>query len=278
MKKIALFFSLIALAFALTNCESTDNPLDVSKLDTLATQDVLTAFQIYSDLYNYADKIAKYQKDSLVYDFTLEGIHVTVIPEDTVTYPKTYTMDFTGVADHSGSINGTMTGKYSAANSVFTLNFVNYHALGNAVAGNYAITNTGDNTMNVTLQNGQITKSNGGIILYATSMNVGVTTDGYSFGLPGSYTSPLTYGTTSNSKTFKLYTETNLEKPSDCDYVKTGIMNMKIDWTDESNLPQSVSAKVNFGCDANGTVSNQCDDWIGAQIPPLTTYLPLHLH
>jgi len=53
---------------------------------------------------------------------------------------------------------------------------------------------------------------------------------------------------------------------------------MKIDWTDENNLPQSVSAKVNFGCDANGEVSNQCDDWIGAQIPPLTTYLPLHLH
>ena len=129
MKKIALFFSLIALAFALTNCESTDNPLDVSKLDTLATQDVLTAFQIYSDLYNYADKIAKYQKDSLVYNFTFEGIHVTVIPEDTVTYPKTYTMDFTGVADHSGSIVGSLSGKYSAANSIFTLEFANYHGV-----------------------------------------------------------------------------------------------------------------------------------------------------
>jgi|GEM_PF-3437728 len=278
MKKLLLFLSLIALALTLSNCDSTtSNPLDVSNLDTLATQDVLTAFQIYSDLYNYVDKIAKYEEVNHSYDFTVDAIHVVITPADTTSAAHTYTMDFANVANHSGSISGALVGKYSTAGAVMTLNFNNYKANNNTVAGNYVITNAGNNTLNVILQNGQITKSDNSIITYATSMSVGVTTDNYSFGLPGSYTTPQTYGTTSNGKSFKLYTETSLVKPTACQYVETGIMDMKIDWTD-TNGAQSLSAKINFGCDATGAVNNQCDDWIGAQIPPLTTYLPLRLH
>ena len=101
---------------------------------------------------------------------------VTLAPNDTVTFPKTVTLDFgTGCTGpdgvtRKGSMTCVYTGRFHTSGTSVTVTFQNYSVNGNTLEGTFVITNTSSgNGVSFTTQvtGGKITEANGNSFTWA---------------------------------------------------------------------------------------------------------------
>jgi hypothetical protein len=147
---------LISLAFVASSCKK-------RKLnrDTTSEQDDAMARSMFEDVHKTVDDEAgqatQLKEGKMGEMFKLNGncATVTLTPFDSITFPKTLTIDF-GPAnckgndgkERRGKIVVTITGKYRAQGTVITIKPDNYYINDNKVEGTKVVTNNGRNNAN----------------------------------------------------------------------------------------------------------------------------------
>jgi len=171
-----MFTSLSIIFFILLTthaCRKKDKDED-KEISQQSSNDNSDAESIFADVYDQVDNgyyKAMNQKNSKDRDCPM----VTLSSYDTVTFPKTLTIDFgttcTGPygVERKGKIIAVISGKYKNSGTVITISFDNYYRNGNKVEGIKTVTNKGRNTDNhlyyeVKVQDASITNTEGKVI------------------------------------------------------------------------------------------------------------------
>lgn len=183
MKRTLIFLSVsLITSFILTSCLK---PKKFEPQNLSATTDMALGENVFSDAYKHVGAAGQAAQDSLgkAYNEMMAGCgSVTITPFDTVSWPKTVTVDF-GTTNCMGSDFVNRRGKiiceftywFRAPGTVVTVNFDNYFVNDHQVIGTETITNNGRNNSNnltygLVFNNCQIIKpNNGGTILWNTT-------------------------------------------------------------------------------------------------------------
>jgi hypothetical protein len=151
MKKKTIFLSFLLLAvfsFVYYGCKK-----DKEDTNQRAAIDNSTAENAFNDIFKQVDKAARQTTQAAAKTTQLDTIGcatLTITPFDTVTWPKTLTIDF-GTSNclcedlkyRRGKIIATLTGRYRDSATVITVNLDNYYVNDNHIEGNKTITNLG---------------------------------------------------------------------------------------------------------------------------------------
>ncbi|MBK8848093.1 MAG: hypothetical protein IPO27_16770 [Bacteroidetes bacterium] len=173
-----LMLTMIA-ALVITGCKK-DNDNDT---ETESSSDNAIAEAQFDNVARQVGDVADANK---WLDFWNGGIHVqlngcaniSVVPADTITWPKTVTIDFGPVnctgwdgKMHRGKIIAVFTGRYRNPGTVISISFDNYFVNNNKIEGTKTITNNGFNNSNhlsysIVVSNGKITKPDGSTLTW----------------------------------------------------------------------------------------------------------------
>jgi hypothetical protein len=159
------------LAFAVINLSTSCSKTDSTAADTVNNEEVapsVNSRSLYQDSYNVMADIAASNGLMGKNDNTASSCAtITKSPNDSITFPKSVTIDF-GVGctsasglNRSGIINVSLTNKLHTTGSVATLTYTNFIVNGYALGGTYTITCLGSNKYSAVVVNGTITKPDG---------------------------------------------------------------------------------------------------------------------
>lgn len=180
MKRSFLFFSFVFFTtVTFTSCKWKK----INQEDLDAAEDIALAENLFSDAFKQVGDAASSYEDSLKSTHqTLSGCGtLTISPLDTVTWPKTVTLDFGPVncmgsdyRNRRGIIQAQFTDWWRETGCVVTVTFNNYYVNDNKIEGTKIITNQGRNASNnlvydVEFPNCTITKPDNGVITWHTS-------------------------------------------------------------------------------------------------------------
>ncbi|MCW3128388.1 MAG: hypothetical protein JWO03_4046, partial [Bacteroidetes bacterium] len=152
------------LTVLLSNCSKNNN----SSLDGTSANTVSTSENMSGDVNQV---VAQAAADNQISGKTAAlCATITISPNDTVSFPKTVTLDFgngcTGPdgVTRKGIMTCVYTGRFHTAGTTVTVTFQNYSVNGNALEGTFVISNTSSaGAMNLSTQvtGGRVTKSDG---------------------------------------------------------------------------------------------------------------------
>ena len=158
MKKLLISLTvLIGACISFSSClkdAKVANPgFDVDEVGINTT----ILFEVPLDVYLQADRAIRFQRDSIVakhlnstdpFNFKIGYINVTVSSADTITYPKTITLDF-GIDSrmpYQGKMSILMDGNMRNSGSKCALTFINLSTYDNPITGKDTIISMGKNT------------------------------------------------------------------------------------------------------------------------------------
>lgn len=165
-----LAFAVIGLVVAL----STAGCRKEKDTDTQAAYSNSTAENYFNDAGKMVDNAAqtsKYLDPTSTINSNVTCPVITIDHPDSVTWPKTVTIDFGssncyswGSVPHRGKIIATFSGPYRMQGTVITINFDEYYRNDNKIEGTKTVTNAGTNGSgqmywNVQVVNGKITRT-----------------------------------------------------------------------------------------------------------------------
>jgi len=200
-----------------------------------------------------------------------------VMPADTVTYPKTITVNFGSgctSADsivRSGSFTYTLSERFRNPGAVITVTFNNYVVNGYGLAGTYTVTNNSSLTAGVVyttaVTNGVITYPNDTSYSFTGTKTVTQTAGigstnlaSYVFSVVGNWT--ITNNATGETLTANVTTP--LEKEETCPYIVSGV-----DAFTYTNGSIKINGTFDFG-------TGSCDDTATVTIGSYTGTVTLH--
>lgn len=153
--------------------------------DTSSSKDDAIAENAYNDVFKVVDENAgenatlSSQRTGEAYKLASNCATVTLSPADTVTWPKTLTIDFgngcTGNDGRTrkGKIIAVFTGKYRTPGTTITITPDNYYVNDHKVEGTKVVKNMGKNSDNHTYYeinvDGKVTKPDGGVITWKST-------------------------------------------------------------------------------------------------------------
>ena len=156
MKKLLILLpALIITCFAFNRCakdaKEPDPGFNVIESGVNITQIIETPI----DIYLQADRAIRFQRDSIIYKkinqetftFKIGYISLTVTPADTITYPKTVTLDFGSdtTQTYTGKMIIKVNGNMRTAGSTSTITYSNLKTEQSLIAGNDSIISFGNN-------------------------------------------------------------------------------------------------------------------------------------
>lgn len=238
-----------------------------------ATEDMALAENLFSDSYKQVAGAGQATADSLkAYNDLLAGCGtLSITPFDTVTWPKTVTLDF-GNANcvgndgrtRRGKIIGVFTNWFRSPGTVVTINFDDYFVNDHELLGTKTITNNGYNNANhltytVSFPNCQIVKPNGaGTVLWSTT-RVHEWMEGENTFTPYDDVWNITgaaNGTSAEDIDFSLNIVQELNVKYGCRWIRSGILDLNIEGIN--------TISVNYGsgnCDANAVATYEGEDY-----------------
>ncbi len=177
MKKFKLFFYLLIFLLGFFSCKN-----EKVLIDTASINEVLIVETVYADISEQIE-INVYSAEDILFNSHKSGggllkltcSSISIVPLDTVIWPKTYTIDFGNSncmgddgRNRRGKVLINTTGRYKDSTTVLTVTFDNYYLNNNKVAGTALITNKGHNKAsymqyNLSVQNGIIVTASGSI-------------------------------------------------------------------------------------------------------------------
>lgn len=270
---LALIVAGCALSLNMVSCKK-DNASGLDT-DTSTASDNNLAEGIYNDVQNMSDQADK--GDLTFYyptvnengeitneDLLTKGSSCATITRDTVSSPRTITIDF-GTSNcvckdgrsRKGKILISYQGKYRDSASVHTITFDNYFVDDNQVLGSKTVTNNGHNSngnLNYTINvSGSVIKANnGGTVTYSATKNrewiEGENTltwidDVYL--ITGNAS-----GTNANGISYTATITTALQRALSCKWFESGV----IEITPSGKATRTINYG-NTGCDALATVT-----------------------
>lgn len=273
MKKLLILLPILIVAgFSLNSClkeaKAPTPGYNVTETGVNATQ----LIEAPLDLFLQADRAIRFQRDSIIaksinqstFSFKMGYISLTVSPADTITYPKTITLDFG--SDTSKSYTGKMiiklNGNMKNAGSNCSISYLNLITGKSLISGNDSIISSGKNSSGsiVTRYNmhgGQLTGYGDKRITYdgrvIAKFNLSIGTNVLD--------SVEINATDANLAVYKLYSIPiyKLQITSDCNYFNTGVIiaDIKINSVLTGNLAFDFSFNpqgYTNACDANGAI------------------------
>ena len=173
-KFIATILIVLSIGFIYTGRRKNDRE---QQTDTSTARDNAEAQSVFSGIWK---QIAEATDSSNVLRSSCAS--TTIVPYDTVTWPKTLTIDFgttnclcTDGNYRKGIITAVFSGPYRDSTTVITVTLTNYYHNDNLIQGTQTITNKGHNTSNnlvynVVVNNATYTTSNGNMS-WSTNQN-----------------------------------------------------------------------------------------------------------
>jgi hypothetical protein len=277
---IVLFSASLTLFTACKKDAITTDPTEVSANEKLNGSDYSKSENLFSEAYQMMEMEA--QKDASLNNFTGTGATlvergacpaVTITPTGN-TFPKTLILDYgTGCTTKSGKsvsgkITAVFTGKIKQTGGSVTVTFQSFKYKGYTLGGTYKVTFTSTTGSTAQITNGTIATPDGKNLTYSASFTIiqtegvsttfitsgeaGVLDDVYSISGGGS-------GTDQTAKTYTVAITSPLIKKLNCEWITTGVVEIKI--TDEA------TKKLDFGA---GTCDNQAILTVGRLSTPVT--------
>lgn len=261
MKKlfyICFIISIVGLTgFSLNSCRKAER----EELKEISSENSL-AEGIFDDVFrqvdNSYDGIVNYSKSAS------SGATVTILPNDSITYPKTLTIDFgDGVTDaravtRKGKIIAVFSGHYKDSGTIITVSLENYYRDQYQVTGSKTIVNKGVNAngnleYSVDVINASITSDEGTISW--DSKRTREWTAGYSTPWPKFWDdeyliSGTASGTSMKGKKFDIKISEPLLVKFDCKWISSG----KIEITPAGADPRIIDFG-NGDCDEEATLT-----------------------
>ena len=259
------YFSQIVIAlFLVAFFASCDTNKDENSTNSFqSVKDNALSENIYNDVFEQVNSASTSSQDELNggTKAVLSGCAtITLTPFDTITWPKTLTIDF-GTSNclgtdgnyRRGIIQAVLTDWYREPGSVRTVTFLDYYVNDNKVDGMKTIENNGYNTnsnlnYDITVTNGIITKPDSSQIFWSASRNrEWINGDSTWVLIDDEYLiSGYTDGINSLGDTFGVTINVPLHFKVGCPWMMAGEITLE-----NQNLPDRV---VDFG---NGTCDNQ---------------------
>ena len=267
---VVRFFFLGLATWAVTSCKP-KNKFDGKTLK--ATEDMALAENLFSDGYKQVAGAGQATADSLkAYNDLLSACgELTIFPFDTVTWPKTVTLDFGAVnctgndgRSRRGKIVGTFSYWFRSPGTTVAIQFDNYFVNDHKVLGNKTITNLGYNASNhlvyqVSFPNCQIIKPNGGGTVLWSTLRQHEWLQGEGTFTPWDDVWSITgtaEGTSTEGIGFSLSIADALNVQYGCRWIRSGVLNLDIEGIS--------TISVNYGtgtCDANAVATFQGEEY-----------------
>jgi hypothetical protein len=278
MKTSKFFIALLSASLTLfTACKKDEvatDPTEVSASEKLNGGDYSMSENLFSEAYQIVEMEA--QKEPTLNGFTgttgtplvVRGAcpAVTITPTGN-TFPKTLTLDYgTGCTTKlgksvSGKITAVFTGKIKQTGGSVTVTFQNFKYKGYTLGGTYKATFTATMGSTAQITNGTIATPDGKNLTYSSSFTIvqtegvsttfitngeaGILDDVYAISGSGS-------GTDQTAKTYTVAITTPLIKKLNCEWINTGVVEIKI--------TGAATKKLDFGA---GTCDNQATLMVG---------------
>jgi hypothetical protein len=282
MKSSKLFIALFSVSLTFfTACKKEEvatDPTEVSASEKLNGGDYSKSENLFSEAYQMVEMEA--QKEPTLNDFTgTTGTPLVVCPAVTITptgntFPKTLTLDYgTGCTTKlgksvSGKITAVFTGKIKQTGGSVTVTFQDFKYKGYTLGGTYKATFTSTMGSTAQITNGTIATPDGKNMTYSSSFTIvqtegisttfitngeaGILDDVYAISGSGS-------GTDQTAKTYTVAITTPLIKKLNCEWITTGVVEIKI--------TGAVTKKLDFGA---GNCDNQATLMVGQFSTPVT--------
>lgn len=242
MKKLSYYLAALLIAgLSFSSCMKESKTVDPGfKVDEVGTNATL-CLEIPMDIYLQADRAIRSQRDSIIakhinqasYTYAIDYINITVAPADTVTYPKTITINFgtTTTNPYVGTITLKITGNMYKAGSKCALTYTDLKTSGTTVKGNDSILALGLNTSGsynyrFKLQDGEVLGYNSEKVGYSGNIYSKFNTTSKAYVMDSVLINAIDQGMNSlkmySHKTYKL------QKLNTCSYFNTGAINTEI--------------------------------------------------
>lgn len=276
---IALLSASLTLFTACKKDEVATDPTEVSANEKLNGGDYSKSENLFSEAYQMVEMEAQKEPtlNGLAGNPTLQVRSacpaVTINPQGNV-FPKTLTLDFsTGCTTKngktaSGKIIAVFSGAFKQKGANVTVTFQSFKYKGYTLEGTYLVTYTSSTGFTAQITNGKIVTPDAKTITYQANFTViqtegmattylkngeaGVLDDVYSISGNGS-------GTDQTGKSYVVTITTPLIKKLNCEWITTGVVEIKI--TGEA------TKKLDFGA---GTCDNQAILTVGRLSTPVT--------
>lgn len=241
MRKVRIFLSLFLLLTILFSCNKKETPLDLTVLD----ENILVE-GMYADISELTE-IYIYMSENILYDTSKTSekdlwtncATLTITPLDTVTWPKSYNVDF-GSTDclcedgryRRGKVEISITGRYSDSATVITISYDNYFINNNKMSASATITNKGLSTVSypyytINIQNAAVETNKGIISWQAERIKTWVNGNTSPWPLNNDDVfihTGSTHGTTTDGKLFDILIINPLVTSTYCPWIRSGIM------------------------------------------------------
>lgn len=280
MKTKRLYFLALVLTMSLSmtyyGCKKDKDETETTPTDNnnyTSGSDNAVAGNLFNDVYKQTDDAIKAKESDLYGSKGYQSTSTTyptinISPADTVTWPKTITIDFgptnytcTDGRDRRGVINVVVSSRYRIDGFIATVTFDDYYVEDHKIEGTHVVTNEGYNAdtnlvFNVVITNGLVIKpiSEGGDTIHWTSDRTRVWLEGDDtplYILDDVYEVTGTEsGTNSEGNAFTVTTLTPLNVAMNCSWIREG--SIKIETV---NFPDITVDYGNGGCDNNATAS-----------------------
>lgn len=275
--KIALFSTFAAFVL-MTACNKADDTAGdvITAAEISNTHDYALTQSLYTEAWETVVESA--QKEPALNGLTQTGTEdrgtcptVTLMPLETGVYPKTLTIDFgtgcttSGGQTASGKIVAVFSGSINQSGTNITVTLENFTYRGYTVAGAYNVKINPVGTYTGTITNGSIKTPEGKTTTYAgtfTAIQIeGQSTSGQNATGDDVYSISVNLsGVDTNGKNYTAQTNTALRKELDCDWIVSGVVEIKITGQTKKSL--------DFG---QGT----CDNMATLKVGPLSTPIQL---
>jgi len=242
MKKLSLFLAaLLSIGLFFSSCvkdSKTVNPgYKIEEVGTNAT----SCLELPLDVYLQADRAIRSQRDSIIaknitsgtYTYTIDYINISVYPADTVTYPKTITVNFgtTSTNPYTGTMTIKMNGNMYKSGNNCALSYTNLITNGSTIKGNDSIFSLGLNSSGsynyrFKVQSGEVLGYNSEKISYSGNVYPKFNKTSKAYVMD----SVLLNATDAGLNSYKMYSHKTykLQKLSACNYFNTGAINTEI--------------------------------------------------
>ncbi len=243
--KIALL-SAFALLVLITACRKADDTTEdvIAAEEVSNTRDYALTQSLYTEAWETAVESA--QKEAALNGFVQTNAQdrgtcpaVSLMPVEAGVFPKTLTIDFgtgcttTGGQTASGKITAVFSGEINKSGSNITITLENFTYRGYAVAGTYNVKINPVGTYTGTITNGSIKTPDGKTATYTGTFTAtqieGQSTTGQNATGDDVYSIAVNLsGVDTNGKSYTAQTTTALRKELDCEWIVSGVVEIKI--------------------------------------------------
>lgn len=243
--KIALFSILTAFVF-MTACQKAEDTTGdaIDAIEVTNTQDYALSQSLYTEAWETVVESA--QKESALNGLTNPVAQdrgtcpsVSLLPAETGVFPKTLTIDFgagcttTGGQTASGKIVAVFSGTINQSGTNVTVTLENFTYRGYTVTGTYNVKVNPVGTYTGNITNGSIKTPEGKTATYAGTFTAaqieGQSTSGQNATGDDVYSMAVNLtGVDTNGKNYTAQTTTALRKELDCEWIVSGVVEIKI--------------------------------------------------